>query len=379
MIISCPTCGAGFNVKPEALGSAGRTVKCSKCAHQWHAMPDAEPADDALDGAGAPTPEDTAPEPTPTEPAAATEAAIGEPAAEAAADVADEAAVDDAPAEDAPAPAAETNPQNLSEDVPQPDDSVEKILSNAAMDNLFGSDDEADADGDAAAADGDGNAEDTATAGTEDIPTAWTADDDADQGAGDDAQTDGFPPPPGAAGDSDADEAAVAAEGDKGRSGLMRLISLLALILLISAVVGVGYFMQSKVVMWFPATSKIYAMVGLKPDVLGQGLHIADPKPTKEIDGNDEVLVVSGAIKNTSGNKQKVPLLRGALLDKDGKELHIWTFTAQQGSVEPGEQVIYKTQFKNPPAAAEKLDITFTRPSDDPQTAGREAAMPNKK
>lgn len=377
MIISCPTCGASFNVKPEALGSAGRTVKCSKCAHQWHAMPDAEPADDALDSVGAPAPEDTAPEPTPAEPDAAADAAVEEPAAEIAAEpAADEEAVDDTPAEDAPAPANETNTQELSDDVPEPDDSVEKILSNAAMDNLFGSDDEADADEDAA--DGDGSADAAAAASTEEIPTAWTADDDADQSAGDDARADGFPPPPRAADDSDMDEAAVAAEGGKRRSGLMRLISLLALILFISAVVGVGYFMQSKVVMWFPATSKIYAMVGLKPDVLGQGLHIADPKPTKEIDGNDEVLVVSGAIKNTSGNQQKVPLLRGALLDKDGKELHIWTFTAQQESVEPGEQVTYKTQFKNPPAAAEKLDITFTRPSDG-QTAGRESAMPDKK
>lgn len=350
-------------------------------------MPDAEPADDALEGADAPATEDTAPEPTPAEPAAAAEAAVQEPAveepaAEAAAEPVDEAPADDeqadsAPAEATPAPSA-TGTQELSGDVPDPDDSIEKVLSNAAMDSLFGSDDETDTAEDTAAVEGDGNTENAAAAGAEEIPAAWTADEDAGQSTDDDAQTDGFPPPPGAAGDDSQEETTAAAEGGKRRTGLMRLISLLALILLISAFVGVGYFMQSKVVMWFPATSKIYAMVGLKPDVLGQGLHIADPKPTKEIDGNDEVLVVSGAIKNTSGDKQKVPLLRGALLDKDGKELHIWTFTAQQESVEPGGQVIYKTQFKNPPAAAEKLDITFTRAS-DPQTAGREAAMPDKK
>lgn len=356
-------------------------------------MPDAEPDDDALEVVDAPASEDAAPEPTPAEPADATEAASEEPAAEPAAadpvedspvaetpvdDVpVDDVPVDDAPVDDAPAP-IETATEAVSEGAPDPSDSVEKLLSNAAMDNLFGSDDETDTDDDVTAASDDGNSEDATAAGAEEIPAAWTADEDADQNTDDDAQTDGFPPPPGAAGGTNPDDAAAAEEGGKQCNGLMRLISLLALILFISAVIGVGFFMQSKVVMWFPASSKIYAMVGLKPDVLGQGLHIADPKPTKEIDGNDEVLVVSGAIKNTSGNKQKVPLLRGALLDKDGKELHIWTFTAQKDSVEPGEQVIYKTQFKNPPAAAEKLDITFTR-SSDAQTAGHEAAMPDKK
>lgn len=344
-------------------------------------MPDAEPADDAPEVADAPAPQDTAPEPAPAEPAAVPDTVAEEPVAE----TADEEPADDAPAveepaEEAPAP-IESGTEAAAGDVPDSEDSVEKVLSNAAMDSIFGSEDEEDTGDAAADAAVDNDASDAATAETgetEEIPAAWTAGDDADKSDDDDAETDGFPPPPGAAEDSDPDVAAVAESGTKRHGGLTRLISLLALILFISAVVGVGYFMQSKVVMWFPATSKIYAMVGLKPDVLGQGLHIADPKPTKEIDGNDEVLVVSGTIKNTSGNRQNVPLLRGALLDKDGKELHIWTFTAQQKLVEPGEQVIYKTQFKNPPAAAEKLDITFTRPN-DPQTAGREAAMPDKK
>lgn len=363
-------------------------------------MPDAEPAAEELENA--PAPEAAAPEPKPDEPAAATETVSEEPVADAPAEpVADQpqedepapdeatdadaaaqdgaakdAAADEPPAAEEAAP-AESGITDPSEDAPDADDSVEKVLSNAAMDSIFGSDDEADAPDDAADTAGEGNTKTAAAPDTEEVPTAWTAD-DADQDAEDDARADGFPPPPGATGGSDSDDAVAVAAGGKRRSGLTRLISLLALILLITAVVGVGYFMQSKVVMWFPATSKIYAMVGLKPDVLGQGLHIADPKPTKEIDGNDEVLVVSGAIKNTSGNRQTVPLLRGALLDKNGRELQVWTFTAQQQSVEPGEQVTYQTQFKNPPAEAEKLDITFTRPSNALST-GRASATPEKK
>ena len=37
MILTCPNCDAKFNVKAELLGPAGRTVKCTKCGHRWHA------------------------------------------------------------------------------------------------------------------------------------------------------------------------------------------------------------------------------------------------------------------------------------------------------------------------------------------------------
>jgi|GEM_PF-1987503 len=38
MILECPSCHAQFNVPDGAITAAGRTVKCSSCQHQWHAM-----------------------------------------------------------------------------------------------------------------------------------------------------------------------------------------------------------------------------------------------------------------------------------------------------------------------------------------------------
>lgn len=35
MIIECPSCHARFAVPDHAIGAAGRTVKCAKCANQW--------------------------------------------------------------------------------------------------------------------------------------------------------------------------------------------------------------------------------------------------------------------------------------------------------------------------------------------------------
>ena len=50
MILSCPNCSTRFLVDPAALGSAGRTVQCGACGHEWRQ----EPAQPAVRTFGAP-------------------------------------------------------------------------------------------------------------------------------------------------------------------------------------------------------------------------------------------------------------------------------------------------------------------------------------
>jgi len=42
MIIACPSCSTRFAVNAAAFPAAGRKVKCARCAHVWHALPEAE-------------------------------------------------------------------------------------------------------------------------------------------------------------------------------------------------------------------------------------------------------------------------------------------------------------------------------------------------
>lgn len=42
MIVTCPSCEARFNLKPETLMPSGRSVRCSKCAHVWRQLPPAD-------------------------------------------------------------------------------------------------------------------------------------------------------------------------------------------------------------------------------------------------------------------------------------------------------------------------------------------------
>lgn len=44
MIITCPSCRTRFEIAPAALGSAGRTVRCSQCSERWFVDPFTETA-----------------------------------------------------------------------------------------------------------------------------------------------------------------------------------------------------------------------------------------------------------------------------------------------------------------------------------------------
>lgn len=46
MILECPNCSNRYLVDKRAVGAEGRVVRCAKCKHQWHAMPD-EPKGEA--------------------------------------------------------------------------------------------------------------------------------------------------------------------------------------------------------------------------------------------------------------------------------------------------------------------------------------------
>lgn len=294
MIISCPSCGASFNIKPEALGSTGRMVKCSKCAHRWRATPEGLVQDEQPIALQADLQEERSPPPEAPEPEMPAFGAV--------------------PGEQEHAALAEQIAGSGSESV-SPEPAAGPIPSLRLRDALG--------------------------ADAADVPPEP-----------DTKSRSGRKPRPGPR---------------KPRNSTAKIISLFALILLISGVASIAVLMQQKVMMWLPATQRLYALAGIEPEVLGKGLQIVEPKPQKEIDGNDEILVVEGEVRNTAGITIDVPLMRGALLDKTGQELHSWTFTAAKPRIEPGETARYRTEFRNPPADADRLDITFTRSAERAQ------------
>ena len=401
MIITCPGCGASFNVDRDALGATGRTVRCSKCSHQWLAMPDAapmeldapiaepppaapeppplpeipEPESPLPDFAAVPDPaplpefnaEPAEPAVAPPEPALPDEPMFSADPAPLAADPmpAPEPPADPVAAPEAGAPARGRNiaAEFGATDAPpeMPAEPFPELAQEMAPDAAV----EAGQPAAIAATEADAIAQALADPPPLDVESPAPAGLEAEtQAAAPSAEAamDGFPPPPVAPPESMGDR--MTAPPPRRHSGRAATISLIMLIFLVGGLGASAYMFQNTVVTWMPWSNSVYAMVGLKPDILGTGLQIIEPKPKKKIKGNDEILVVEGEIRNTSNHPLSLPLMRGALLGKDGSELHVWTFRADQAQIEPGELVGYKTEFRNPPGTAQKLDITFTRPGE---------------
>lgn len=294
MIISCPSCSASFNIKPEALGSAGRKVKCGKCSHLWLALPDGATAPDApAEDAPIPAPIPPAPEPEP------------EPTA---------------------APPVQTQPDDAPGTMPDEPESEPDLAAQLA--GIAAGFDEFEADAPPRL----------------DTPVVSASD-----------REDTSPRP------SSREENPGRASGTSTAGGrVARRIVLSALTAAAASVILVGsaIFLQPQITSAVPATAALYAKIGLRIDIPGLGLKIVDPKSRKRKDGAFEVV---GEIRNVTKDPLKIPTMQARLLDSDGEPLKVWLFQAAKAKIAPGEAVKYKTEFRNPPNKAERLDITFTR------------------
>lgn len=350
MIISCPSCGASFNVKLEALGSSGRKVKCGKCKHQWHALPD---------GSAAAEPSDRGVASAPRPPGSAVPA---EQAGRAGADPAVKSGDGDNPNFDTPRsePAPAAPPEQVAAPTPETKPQAVAPSETIAAEPTAG--DETDI-GLAADAGDEPRPEQDVPATPPPFPFGQTRaiEDEAPHGEADDA-SDPEPPPDNAA--------------EPAGRGLARRITLAALAAAAAIIILVGgaIFLQPQITSIVPAAASLYAKMGLQTDTLGLGLKIIEPVPRKLIEGDNEILEVVGEIRNETKQPLQIPVMQARLLDGDGAPLEVWHFRAEKPQIAPGESVQYKTEFRNPPNRAERLDITFTRqaPATDahPQATG---------
>lgn len=360
MRISCPSCGASFNVKPEALGSSGRKVKCGKCAHQWLALPDgtaAEAADASTAPARPPAPPPEPEAPVIAEPAEPADKAQDLPAVVAAGRIpAAEPPAPEPPAEgEAPATMEPAEPAEPAEDPQHVPTAI--AAEGIAADGPLAPEPPTDL---------------TPRAESEESPFPKLSIPDTT----DEDPADEFPAPEPPA-DMPAPEAAATATSAGRRWARRAAVSMLATAAAAVILVGGAVFLQPQITGLVPAAASLYAKVGLQTDIPGLGLKIVEPQPRKLIEGDDEILEVVGVIRNETKGSLDIPVMQARLLDGAGEPLNVWRFRAAKAKIAPGESVEYKTEFRNPPKKAERLDITFTRqepaPGERPELARKPA------
>ncbi len=141
-----------------------------------------------------------------------------------------------------------------------------------------------------------------------------------------------------------------------------------ALVAVVVAVIGGGAYFRNEIVAAWPATARLYAAIGQKPELPGAGrefpgagLELRNVSLTRSGDEGSPVFVIVGEVANVTDQVRDVPLLRGALVGSDERELQYWTFSAARSRLLPGEVIDFRTELANPAPEAVGLSVTFTQ------------------
>jgi predicted Zn finger-like uncharacterized protein len=131
-----------------------------------------------------------------------------------------------------------------------------------------------------------------------------------------------------------------------------------ALAVVAALLLGGAVIARDAIVAGFPASAAFYQKLGL-PVTAELGLQFEDIKSTRLEEGGISVLVVEGAIVNTTSSERAVPPIRITLLDGGGRQLQEELFEAKEPHLEPGTKTSFSGRVVNPADQARNFSVTF--------------------
>ncbi|QDG75300.1 zinc-ribbon domain-containing protein [Labrenzia sp. PHM005] len=310
MKITCPDCSTSYEIKPEALGAEGRSVKCAKCGNRWFVAPKQESDDTAAFEA------DAADEKPAKESAAADDPAKDE------ADWAADAANDGDDQDDAEIAGDES--ESLEEEPPvastPPSSSQESSAEQAAF-------------------------------------AAETAEDEA-------------PTDPNAADiETLAKRPKIKVNPNKFRKNRIgalidwvfrrnfRRIGGVALFGSAVALTALLVLMRDTLVKQSPDLASLYQMVGMEVNL--RGLEFRNLRTFMEVEDGKRVLVVEGSIRNLQEETNSVPAVRLSIRSADLQEVYAWTVEPRTQKLNGLDETRFRTILADPPTGASDIQVRF--------------------
>ncbi len=316
MLILCPNCATSYQVQPQAVGPDGRLVQCTHCSATWFAG---------------------GPEPGPDTPISAEN--VFKPVAWFSAPNVEEWRAAD-----------QAGPETL-----VPADSDEELAESTEF-----------------AAESDGIAPSEETATQQDVQDDFLA--PAEPMSERSVVVIDTPPlaPPSeeATADEPSDEeldsevietfAARRRRMQSRRGKSRRSSGWTAVILVLIACNAAALGGRSALVRTLPQTASLFAAIGLPVNL--RQLDFEHVKISK--DAQDGVLIVQGAIVNTSGKATEVPRLRITARNATGQDIYTWTARPSRSVLGPGEQAKFMSRLTSPPADARDMTVRFVKAQD---------------
>lgn len=145
---------------------------------------------------------------------------------------------------------------------------------------------------------------------------------------------------------------------------------LAALAVLTVALLGAVYGFRQRITYAWPQAAQLYAALGLETKT--SSMRLADVSFAHTLQSGVPVLTVKGALFNDARADDAAPLILIQLRNGQGREIQHWTHKLPQDVVAAGSRVEFETKLENPPAEAQKLDVSFVPaevPASPPEAA----------
>ncbi|MBG6174510.1 putative Zn finger-like uncharacterized protein [Labrenzia sp. EL_208] len=319
MKIKCPDCSTSYEIKTEAVGPEGRSVKCAKCGNRWFVSPDDDDA--SVDFKAAENSSTTGSDPDETDKGETDKGETDN--AETDKDEADWAADSEA---DSQSDEAEQEPAEDSE----PEEDIANFESPPA---------------------------DTPASADE---SKFAADLAADEGDAED-QVDI---------ESQAKRPKIIVNPDKfrrnhigallgwlSRRNYRRLGGLLIFGVSIAALASF-VLLRDSMVKQSPDLASLFQIIGF--DVNLRGLEFRNLRTFSEIEDGKKVLVVEGSIRNLLDEANAVPAVRLSIRNSDLQEVYAWTVEPRTKALNGFDETRFRTILADPPEEASDIQVRFT-------------------
>ena len=82
-------------------------------------------------------------------------------------------------------------------------------------------------------------------------------------------------------------------------------------------------------------------------------------------DGDRIILLVRGAVENTTEKGRRLPGLQAVLADEAGAALHQWPVAALARVLDGGQSTPFESWLEDPPEGAAKVSVGFVADDED--------------
>ncbi len=123
----------------------------------------------------------------------------------------------------------------------------------------------------------------------------------------------------------------------------------------VMVLLGAAVIFRVDVVEVWPRTAGAYAAVGL--DVNPYGVEIEGLNAQLETQDGESVLVVTGAVRNITGQDRPAPPLRAVAYGEDGAELAAWPIAMEAASLTGEASADFEAALPAPPDDAVRIEV----------------------